>query len=151
MKERKEVLAAGLAALLLLAACSAQPGSVDSVIDDAAAAGIEQAEDVTGTTLGSDSAEAIAKLQTSLDVVSAEMAEADLPDDLTVVWDEIQVRVNEAVVSIQGDPNFDPTSIDLMLDTFQVQLETMDMASDFESAWVEFRADFEAFVEAHTG
>jgi uncharacterized lipoprotein YajG len=75
MKERKEVLAAGLAALLLLAACSAQPGSVDSVIDDAAAAGIEQAEDVTGTTLGSDSAEAIAKLQTSLDVVSAEMAE----------------------------------------------------------------------------
>lgn len=134
-------ISACIAAVTLLASCSAGTDEIDSNVDDAIGGAVDQAEAVSDTTLTSANAEAVAKLQTSMDVVTAEIEDSDLEADLSVAWTEIQARISD--ISVGAD--FDPTALRSMLDALETQVDT-DANPDFEAAWNEFRADFEAFL-----
>jgi len=146
---RIQILAASL---LVLSACTAAADTTDleDSLDEATESAIVQAEDATDTTLGNESAEAVAKLQTSMDIVTGQLQEIDLGEDATVAWAEIQARVSDVVASVQADPDFDRSAIDSILDAFEAQIAASEPASEFEAAWAEFRADFEAFLDAST-
>jgi ABC-type glycerol-3-phosphate transport system substrate-binding protein len=143
MNTRTKKTLAGLAAVMLVGACSGtDAGDIDSAIDDATATAVDQAEEATNTTLTAENAEAIAKLQTSMDVVSAEFQDADLGADLAVAWTEIQARITDAV---QTNASFDASELRAMIDTIESQV-ALDANPEFASAWAEFRAEFDEFV-----
>lgn len=136
---------AGLAAVMLVGACSGtDAGDVDSAIDDATESAVDQAEEATGTTLTSENADSVAKLQTSMDIVSSEIQDADLGPELAVAWTEIQARVIDAV---DTNANFDASELSALMDTLESQV-ALDANPEFESAWAEFRAEFDEFVSS---
>lgn len=134
---------AGIAAIMLVAACSGgtDAGDIDSTIDDAVAGAVDEAEAATDTTLTSANADAVAKLQTSMDLVTAQIEESGLDADLAVAWTEIQARVSDAIAGA----DFDPAALRSMLDALEAQVD-IDANPEFEAAWTEFRTDVEAFV-----
>lgn len=136
-------ISAGIAAVALLASCSAgtDAGEIDSTVDDAITEAVDQAEAASDTTLPSANADAVAKLQTSMDVVTAEIEDSDLEADLSVAWTEIQARISD----LPTGADFDPTALRSMLDALEGQVD-IDANPEFEAAWTEFRADFEAFL-----
>lgn len=143
MNTRTKKTLAGLAAVMLVGACSGtDAGDVDSAIDDATATAVDQAEEVAGTTLTAENADAVAQLQTSMDVVAEEIQDADLGADLAVAWTEIQARVTSAV---QGNADFDASELTALIDTLESQV-AVDATPEFESAWARFRAEFDEFV-----
>ena len=143
MKTRTQKTLAGLAAVMLVGACSGtDAGDVDTAIDDATETAVDQAESATDTTLTAENAEAVAKLQTAMDAVSTQIENADLGADLAVAWTEIQARVTDAV---ESNANFDASELSGLMDTLETQVE-LDANPDFESAWAEFRAEFDEFV-----
>ena len=143
MKTRTRKTLAGLAAVMLVGACSGtDTGDVDSAIDDATETAVDQAESATDTTLTAENAEAVAKLQTAMDAVSAQIDNADLGADLAVAWTEIQARISDAV---ESNADFDASELSGLMDTLESQVE-LDANPDFESAWAEFRAEFDEFV-----
>ena len=146
MQTRTQKTLAGLAAVMLVGACSTgtDAGDVDSGIDDATETAVDQAEEATGTTLTSENADAVAKLQTSMDIVSAEIQDSDLGPDLAVAWTEIQARVTDAV---EANADFDASELNSLMDTLESQV-ALDANPEFESAWAEFRAEFDEFVSS---
>ena len=142
MHTRTKKTLAALAAVLVVGACSGTD-TVDEAVDDATATVVSQAEDATGTTLSADNADAVAKLQTSMDLVSTEIEEADLGPELAVAWTEIQARVTDAL----DGANFDASELSALMDTLESQV-TLDDNPEFESAWAEFRAEFETFASS---
>lgn len=144
MKARTKKTLSGLAAVVLVGACSSgtDAGDLDSAIDDATATAVDQAEEVAGTTLTAENEDAVAKLQTSMDVVSAEIQDADLGADLAVAWTEIQARITDAV---QANADFDASELEAMIDALESQV-AVDASPEFERAWAGFRAEFDEFV-----
>ncbi|MEX1003834.1 MAG: hypothetical protein WD990_09880 [Acidimicrobiia bacterium] len=144
MRTRIQRTAAGLAAMMLVAACSGtDTEDIDTAVDDATATAVDQAEQATDTTLSSENADAVAKLQTSMDVVSAQLQDADLGADLAVAWTEIQARVIDAA----NTADFDASELESLMDTLESQV-ALDANPEFESAWADFRAEFDAFVSS---
>ena len=144
MNTRTRKMFAGLAAVMLIAACSGtDAGDVDSAIDDATETAVDQAEEATGTTLTSENADSVAKLQTSMDLVTDQIQEADLGPELAVAWTEIQARVTDAL----DDADFDASELSALMDTLESQV-ALDDNPEFGSAWAEFRADFDDFVSS---
>jgi hypothetical protein len=150
MTKPRHLLTALLGSLLLLASCSTETDVGGITLDDAAATAIDQAEDATGTTLGPERSEAIAKLQTSMDVVTAQLETGDFGQDLIVTWAEIQTRVSDAVVSVQADPDFNAAALESILDAFGAQLAAFGSQPELEGAWTEFRAAFDEFIAGST-
>lgn len=138
------VLAAGVTA------CSGTD-TVDDTIDDATAAAVETAEEATDTTLAEDSAEAVAKLQTSLDVLTAELDDAELDPAVETAWSEIQVRVTDAIVAAQAETEFDDSVLEDSLDSFEEQLDAAEPAEELESAWDEFRSALSSLIASLSG
>lgn len=134
---------AGIAAVFLVASCSAgtDAGDIDSTIDDAVAGAVDEAEAATDTTLTPANADAVAKLQTSMDLVSAQIEESDLEADLSMAWTEIQARISD----VSAGADLDPSALRTMLDAVETQVD-LEANPEFEAAWTEFRADFEAFL-----
>lgn len=142
-----KTLALILALAAGLTACSAaDTAHVDETIDDATAAGVETAEAATGTTLTESSAESIAKVQTTLDVLTAELDGAEVGQSVEAAWSEVQVRVTDAVVSAQSEAEFDESALGDSLDTFEERLEEAVPSPELWSAWNEFRAAVTDFV-----
>lgn len=130
-----------------LTGCSAaDTAQVDDTIDDATVAAVETAEAVTDTTLTESSAEAIAKVQTTLDVLTAELDGVELDPSVEAAWSEVQVRVTDAVVSAQSEADFDESALGDSLDTFEERLEEAVPSPELWSAWNEFRAALTDFV-----
>lgn len=146
MHTRTQKTLTGLAAVMLVGACSSgtDTADIDSTIDDATAAAVDEAEAATDTTLTPENADAVAKMQTSMDLVSEEIQDADVDPDLAVAWTEIQARVTDAV---QANADVDGSSLISMMDALESQL-SLEANPEFESAWADFRAEFEAFVSS---
>lgn len=136
-------ISAGIAAVFLMASCSAgsDTGDIDDAVDDAIVGAVDEAEAATNTTLTAEAADAVAKLQTSMDLVTTQIDESDLEADLSVAWTEIQARISD----VMAGADFDPSALRSMLDTVETQVD-LDANPEFESAWAEFRTDFEAMV-----
>ncbi|MDX1447506.1 MAG: hypothetical protein R3246_00450 [Acidimicrobiia bacterium] len=146
---KKQVLALIMVLATGLSACSpADADGIDDTIDDATAAAIETAESATDTTLSEDSAESLAKLQTTLDVLTAQLAGVELDPSMEAAWSEIQVRVTDAVVSARLDMEFDQSTLVDSLDAFEDALEQTSPSPDLWSAWNEFRDAWTMFVAA---
>ncbi len=144
MHTRTQKTLAGLAAVMLVAACSGtDAGDVDSAIDDATETAVDQAEEVAGTTLTQENADAVAQLQTSMEVVADAIQNSDLDADLAVAWTEIQARVTDAAATA----DFDESELNEMMDTLESQV-ALDENPEFESAWANFRAEFDEFVSS---
>lgn len=148
MKAKSRLLAASFASVLVVGACAAADDTdVGGAVDDAAETAIEGAETVTETTMGSGAAEATAKLQTTLDVMTSELETAEADPDLAVAWAEIQARVADAIVAIQSDPDFDMSDLESTLDSFESELAAVDPDIEVESAWAEFRLALDSFLD----
>ena len=146
MRTRTQKTLVGLAAVMLVGACSSgtDAGDIDSTIDDATAAAVDQAESATDTTLSSENAEAVAKMQTTMDLVSEEIQAADVDADIAVAWTEIEARVTDA---IETDVDVDASALRSMMDALESQV-SLDAHPELESAWADFRAEFDAFVSS---
>ena len=130
-----------LAVAVGMAACSgADTAEVDDTIDDATAAAVDTAEAATDTTLNESSADAVAKLQTTLDVLTAELDDAELDPAVVAAWSEVQVRVTDAVVAAESESEFDSADLEDSLDSFEDTLEETAASPELWSAWDEFRA-----------
>lgn len=147
MKSTHRLLAGTLAAVVVLAACSSgDTTGVESTVDDATATVASQAEETTGTTMSEETDEAVAKLQTSLDVVTSELESAQLDADLMAAWDEIQVRATSAIASAEASGSLDTQGIETTLDEFESTLTTQNVEPTVIDAWTEFRLSFESFL-----
>jgi hypothetical protein len=145
MRTHMKKTLAGLAAVMLVGACSGtDAGDVDSAIDDATATAVDQAEQVAGTTLTAENADAVAKLRTTMDVVRSQIQDSDFDPSLAVAWTEIEARVIDAV---ETNANLDASTVRAMIDQLESQV-SIDADPEFESAWAEFRAEFDAFVSS---
>jgi hypothetical protein len=145
MRTHMKKTLAGLAAVMLVGACSGtEAGDVDSAIDDATATAVDQAEQVAGTTLTAENADAVAKLRTTMDVVRSQIQDSDFDPSLAVAWTEIEARVIDAV---ETNANLDASTVRAMIDQLESQV-SIDADPEFESAWAEFRAEFDAFVSS---
>lgn len=154
---RSRIASASLAACVVLAGCTADSAGEDSAgVDNgvttttqgttettSATTTTSAGGDTTTTTTGNggaiDSAEAIAKLQTSLDALEAQMEGVADEDDLRTAWAEIETRVRDAVTGFQADADFDEAALEEQLDTFETELESADLGAEAEDAWSELR------------
>jgi hypothetical protein len=144
----KKMITTTLLAALMLTACAGDGADVDESIDDATAAGVDAAVEATDTTLSDDSAEAVAKLQTSLNVLTAQFDESAVAPEIETAWAEIQARVTDAAIAVQLDPDFDTSELESAVESFDEQLDTVDTDPVLEDAWIEFRSALDAFIDS---
>ncbi len=150
MKHRDRIVAVSLAAALGLTGCSTGTGDVG----DGAVTGtdpVATTEGAAGATLPEDYAEAVAKLQTTIDVVTTQLDRAEVPQAALVAWAEVEARVSDAVAQVQSDPGFDMTALGAALDSFEAVLVDIDAGSEVDIAWTEFRAAVDDFVRSFAG
>ena len=149
MTRTKKTLALALAGSMALAACSsATTDGVEGAIDDATGTIAEGAEDVTGTTMSAETSEAVAKLQTSVDVVTEELGEADASADVMTAWNEMTARVSTAIVAAETDTPFDASAVEDTLNRFESTIEQSDVADSLGTAWEDFRTSLQLFLDA---
>jgi hypothetical protein len=139
----KRILSAGLAALLSLSACATD---ADGTLDDAVAGAVEGAESITDTTLTSGAADAIAKLQTSLGVLTTQMEASAVAPQLDVAWAELRARVTDAAVAAQMGSDIDTGDLEVAVDSFESRMGEIDAEPALRDAWAEFRAMLAEFV-----
>lgn len=141
----KKTIATTLMATMALTACGETTG-VDGAIDDTATDAIDGAENLTGTTISGDTAEAVAKLQTSLDVLAAEVEDIDAPADLQAAWAELEARATDATLSAQIDADIDASDLEAAVDEFDERLEDVEPTPVLEQAWAEFRSALDTLI-----
>ena len=142
----RRMLSTALAAVLTLSACVTEADGGDRGTDDVVAGAVEGAESITGTTLSSGAAEVIAKVQTSLDVLTAQMDASAVAPELEVAWAELRARVTDAAVAAQLDSAIDPGDLEAAIDSFESRIGEVDAEAALRDAWADFRSDLAEFV-----
>jgi len=143
----KKMITTTLVAALMLTAC-ADGSTVDESIDDATAAGVDAAVEVTDTTLSDNSAEAVAKLQTSLNVLTAQFDQSAVAPELETAWAELQARVADATIAAGLDSDFDTSELESAVESFDERLDAVDTEPVLEDAWTEFRSALDTFIDS---
>lgn len=124
MKRITFITAITAAACLLLAACSG----------------------TTQSSLGSEATNAISDVQTTVSQLSDQIANSDLPQDLTSAWDDQKAEINQAIDHITAGEPVDTAQLRQSMQDFQTALAASDAQQTMKDAWTNLQNDVESLL-----
>jgi hypothetical protein len=137
---RRRAMAFGVAATMVLGACAdASPDEsvpTDTSPDTAA---------VTTVPAGAEE-ESLGQFEDEIDNLSEAISSSESAQELSSAWDSLKVELAATVATLRTEGAVAREDVDAAVDTFQQELDSIDVEPNVRAAWEELRSHLEQLV-----
>jgi hypothetical protein len=137
---RKRAMAFVLATTMVVGAC-ADASTDDSVPDDTSP------DSAAATTAPADGQkEALGQFEDEIDGLSEAISSSESAQALSSAWDALKVELTATVATLRAGGDAARDDVQAALDTFEQELDSIDVEENVSAAWDELRSHVEQLI-----